>query len=410
MSDIAIGGRRPSDGAFRPATMFLVVAVGILAFVAMLVLGAYAPDMRSGHNGGAHALSNSATGYSGLVGLAQATGRNPVIVRNEPMLDTENLVVLTPESGAVNMSKPLGMRLTKPTLIVLPKWQTVADKSHAGWVRALGVVPAYDPEGVLNPQYKLKIGRELSHGARLTTLPDYAPAEMRFTAPRALQTASGDGFKPIIADHAGHGVLLQYKDKPFYVLADPDLLSNKGIGDERQAAAALAMLDFLNTTDAKSVSFDVTLNGLGHSPSPLRLAFDPPFLAATLAIAAALLLAALQALTRFGPARRPERALAFGKAALIDNTAALVRQARREASLGARYADMIRERAVTIFGVPPRLQGAAVDDYLDGLHGDSSDGGGRFSKLAGAAADAHRRTELLAAARALHQWQREKTR
>src|SRR6478672_8191448 len=122
MSDIAIGGRRAADGAFRPATMFLVAAVGILAFVAMLVLGAYAPDMRSGHNGGAHALSNSATGYSGLVRLALATGRNPVIVRNEPMLATENLVVLTPESGAVNLSKPLEMRLTKPVLVVLPKW------------------------------------------------------------------------------------------------------------------------------------------------------------------------------------------------------------------------------------------------------------------------------------------------
>ena len=43
----------------------------------MLVLGAYAPDLRSGHNGGAHALSNAATGFSGLVRLAEATGRNP---------------------------------------------------------------------------------------------------------------------------------------------------------------------------------------------------------------------------------------------------------------------------------------------------------------------------------------------
>jgi hypothetical protein len=406
MSDVAIrnsgDGSGGGEGAFRTATMLLVVAIGILAFVAMLVLGAYAPDLRSGHNGGAHALSNSATGFSGIVRLAQATARNPQIVRNLSLLDSEDLVVLTPEHGSTDVSKPLEMRKTKPTLIVFPKWQTMPDKTHGGWVRALGVVPTWDPEGVLDPQYKLKVGRELSHGAPLKTISEHAPPEMRFTAPRALQTASGPGFHAIVADQAGHGVLLQLGDKPFYVLADPDLLSNKGIADERQAAAALAMLDFLNAAGAKSISFDVTLNGLGHSPSPLRLAFDPPFLATTLAIATALLLAALQALTRFGPARRPERALAFGKAALIDNTAALVRKARREASLGARYAEMIRERAVTIFGVPSRLQGPAIDDYLDGLDGD-----GRFSKLAEAAADAHRRDELLAAARALHQWQRE---
>lgn len=405
MSDVAIGMRAATDSAFRPATMLLIVAVGVLAFAAMLVLGAYAPDLRSGHNGGAHALSNSATGYSGLVQLAQATGRNPEIIRNEPMLGVDNLVVLTPETGATDMSKPLALRTTKPTLVVLPKWETVPDKVHSGWVRGVGLAPSSEPEGVLAPQYKLKIARERSHGAPLHTIPDGAPAAMHFTAPRALQTASGQGFRPIVADQAGHGVLLRFGDKPFYVLADPDLLSNKGIADERQAAAALAMLDFLNATGAKEVSFDVTLNGLGHSPSPLRLAFDPPFLATTLAIAAALLLAALQALTRFGAPRRPERALAFGKAALVDNTAALVRKARREASLGPLYAEMIRERAVTIFGVPSRLQGKAVDDYLDALGGD-----GLFSKRAQAAADAQGRDTLLAAARDLYQWQRENSR
>src|SRR5437764_1113696 len=54
MSDVAIAGRPGAEGTFRPATMLLVVAIGILAFVAMLVLGAYAPDMRSEHNGGTH--------------------------------------------------------------------------------------------------------------------------------------------------------------------------------------------------------------------------------------------------------------------------------------------------------------------------------------------------------------------
>ena len=402
MSEVAIGGRAGAEIAFRPATMLLVAGVGILSFVAMLVLGAYAPDLRSGHNGGAHALSNSSTGYSGIVQLAQATDRNPVIIRDISMLDTEDLVVLTPETGRTDLSKPLSARGAKPTLIVLPKWETVADKSHSGWVQVVGVVPTFEPESVLAPEYKLKVGRALSHGAPLKTIPDFAPPEMHFTAPRALQTASGNGFHPIVADQAGHGILLQFGDKPFYVLADPDLLSNKGIADERQAAAALAMLDFLNATGAKSIAFDVTLNGFGHSRSPLLLAFGPPFLGGTLAVAAALLLAGLQALIRFGPARRPERALAFGKAALLDNTAALVRQAGREASLGARYAEMVRERAVAVFGVPQRLQGKAADDYLDALDGEC-----RFSKLAEAAAKARHRGDLLAAARALHQWERE---
>ena len=104
------------------------------------------------------------------------------------------------------------------------------------------------------------------------------------------------------------------------------------MGSERQARSALAMLDFLNSTDADGVLFDVTANGLGRSRSPLKLAFDPPFLAVTLTIFAAMLLAAWQALNRFGPVRRRERAIAFGKAALVDNSAALIRKAGREAT------------------------------------------------------------------------------
>ena len=105
---------------------------------------------------------------------------------------------------------------------------------------------------------------------------------------------------------------------------------------------------------------------------------------------------------RFGAPRRPQRALAFGKAALVDNAAALVRKARRQAALGARYAELIRARAAAAFGAPAKLQGEALDAYLDGL------GGKPFSALAAAAREADDPHELLGAAQALHDWQREK--
>lgn len=403
MSDVAIAAGGRAESAFRPATILLVVATGILAFVAMLVLGAYGPNLSSGRNGGTHGLSNAATGFAGIVRLARETGRGALIVRNEQMLDTEDLVVLTPETGSTEMGSILGRRTTRPTLVVMPKWNTTADPTHSGWVRARGLRPSWDPERTLAPGHPLRVERRRSGGKPLRTVASTAPAEMRFTAPGVLQTASGPGIKPILTDEAGRPVLVQFGDRPLYLLADPDLISNRGIADLRQARAALAMLDFLNSTDAETVLFDVTLNGLGQTRSPLRLVFDPPFLAVTLAIAAAMLLAGLQAIARFGAPRHPERAIAFGKAALIDNAASLVRQARREAALGGRYAEMIRERAVTVFGVPAKLRDLAINDYLDKL-----DGRGRFSALASAAAEARGRDELLAAARALHQWQWEK--
>jgi hypothetical protein len=410
MSDAASGGtgRRigGGDSAFRPQTVALMLIVGILAFVAMLVLGAYAPDLRRGNNGGTHALSRAVVGFSGLYRLVEATGRHPRIIRNDHELETEDLVILSPPDGTTNVSLPVQSRTDKPTLMILPKWNVQADPVVTGWVRYVGLYSRDVPEGVLAPGTKLTVTRRASGGAALivpeTMVDAQTGAPARFTAPRPLQTIAGAGLQPVITDREGRIVLGQI-GTDLYVLADPDLLSNRGMKNANQAQAALALLDYLSDTGAEGIAFDVTLNGLGHSPSPLKLAFAPPFLAMTLAIAAALLLAGLYALGRFGSPQRRPRAIAFGKAALVDNTAALVRKARREAMLGGRYAQVVRERAVAAFGVPARLRDAALDAYLDKLGGR-----GRFSDLARAAETADDRRALLAAAQALHDWQGEK--
>src|SRR3546814_11622763 len=94
----------------------------------------------------------------------------------------------------------------------------------------------------------------------------------------------GDGaappsFIPLITDGRGGTVLARLGN--LYILADPDLLDNAGMKDARNAASALALLDWIKGEDATSLGFDVPLNGLGGSRSPLTLAFDPPCLALT---------------------------------------------------------------------------------------------------------------------------------
>jgi hypothetical protein len=400
MSDVPIHGRLSrGEGAFNARTMLLITAIGSLAFVAMLILGAYAPDLRSGRNGGTHALSNGATGFSGLVRMARATGRNPVIVRSISQLKNEDLAIVTPDHGWIDLSKVMGSRGPRATLVVLPKWETTGDPLRSGWVRVPGLLPPPDPERTLAPGLPLKVARERSSGEPLRTIPDFAPPELQFLAPRVTQTMSGNGLKPLITDPNGRIVLAQVNDQRLYILADPDLLNNHGMGDERQARAALALLDFLNSTGATSVLFDVTANGLGHSKSPLRLAFDVPFLGVTLTIFAAMLLAAWQALVRFGPVRRPQRAIAFGKAALVDNSAALIRKAGREAHLGARYVQAVRERAVRLFRLPSTLDAESLDARLEALNPRRS-----FACAAGTATQARSRDQLLGAAKSLHQW------
>ena len=387
-----------SESAFKPRTVALMIALGMFGFVGMLVIGAYAPDLRSGRNGGAHALSNGATGYAGLVQLAEATGRHPHIVRDKRLLDADELMVLTPESGFVDMSDALVQRKDRPTLVILPKWGTTSDRDHAGWVNYWGLTGADNAERVLAPADKLKVAIVPSGGRALVprVAPEYG---MRFAAPRPLQTFAGKGVEPLLTDAAGRIVLGQLGERPIYVLSDPDLLDNRGMATASGARAALELLDYLQPNDADAIWFDVTLNGLGHSASPLKLAFSPPFLSMTLALGAVLLLVGWQAAARFGPPRLRSRAIAFGKAALVDNAAMLVRRAGREATLGSRYAQVTRERAAVAFGVPARLRDAALDLYLDRLRGRA-----RFTELAAAAADARDRRGLTDAARALHDW------
>ena len=399
MSEIAIGSSGSDDSVFKRGTMLLIVAIGTLAFIATLVLAAYAPDLRSGKNGGTHALSNAATGFSGLVGLAEKTGRNPVVVRAESQLDSEDLAVITPDTARANLAGILSQRGSRVTLIVLPKWETERDPKRPAWVRVGGLLSPYQPEGVLAPAWELKVTRRRTHNEALVNAAETLPLNVSFVAPRIEQTISGPKLEPIITDGEGRILLGESSERPLYVLADPDLLNNHGMGDERQARSALALLDYLNSTGANSILFDVTANGLGHSRSPLKLAFDPPFLAVTLTIFAAMLLAGAQALFRFGAPRRPERAIAFGKAALVDNSAALIRKAGREPRLGARYAEVIRERAASLFRLGPSASRELVDQRLEALNSRTS-----FTALAAAAANAQRRDDLLAAAQSLHQW------
>ena len=398
MSEIAIGAK-PADGPFNRGAMLLIIAIGTAAFIATLVLGAYAPDMRSGHDGGAHALSNGATGFSGLVRLAGETGRDPRIARSNGDLQTEDLTIITPEHGFVSLGDILGLRGEKNTLLILPKWESEADKGKGGWVRISGLLPRQDPEQTLAPATPLTISRHKSQREALQTVGTDATPEMQFFAPRVVQTMANKDLRPIVTDSEGRIILAQLGKRGFYILADPDLFNNHGMADERNARAALATLDYLNSSEDAGIIFDVTTNGLGRSQSPLKLAFDPPFLAVTLTIFAAMLLAAIQALVRFGSPRRAERAIAFGKSALVDNSAALVRKAGREAQLGPRYVDVIRDRAAALFRLPANSSPDELDQRLEGLNPKRS-----FEQLSAQTAGAQTRAELLEAAKSLHQW------
>lgn len=390
---------------FNPRLVVGMIAAGLVAFAAMLLLIAYGGGLGSGREGRAHALSIAATGYKGLVSLVGE--RNATyLIRDSYELESENLVVvaLEPQSRPEAVAELLGRRQALATLIVLPKWNTVRDPARRGWVRHTGAGAGVVAEFVLDRRLDINLADERPPA-------DFVEGEgiltgLRVPVPRRAQLIDGSDVTTLIGYPGGGALLAQLGERPHYVLADPDLVNNFGLRDPERARAAVELIEALSPTGADGVDFDVTVNGLGTSDGRnlLRLAFEPPFLALTLATVAAALLAGLHGAFRFGPVRREERAIAFGKAALVENSAGLIRQAEREARLGAAYADVVRQDLARLTAAPLWLQGGDLDLYLNRL--------GRadrphFSELAARLDAARDRHGLMAAARELFQWKKE---
>ncbi len=375
-----------SVAPFAVRTIAILVVVGVAGFLSFMLLSAYAPDFRPIRNGGAHAFSTSAVGFAGAAELVESVHGKAGIIRDQRMLGTQDLVVLTPgpETSAEELKKVVDLRGGQLTVIVLPKWVVATLPSNRAWVQAVG---QWTPVGL-----SLLLGKVTD-----ATIVDAPPGHLR--------SIQGKNLKTMIATPEGGALLAEVGDSGTLILADPDALDNLGLATPEGATKAMEMLDAY-TPEGRGVSFDVTLAGFGRSPNLLKLAVEPPFLPLTLCLLAAMFLAGLHATRRFGPAAHEARAVAFGKRAIAENGAALFRLAKRRHRTGGRYAALTREAVAAATGAPSGLGAEALDRYIDRL----DPTGEPFSSIAARAADAKDTRRLLAAARDLYLWRRTVTR
>ncbi|MDB5481613.1 MAG: hypothetical protein JWO83_2666 [Caulobacteraceae bacterium] len=367
MSAAEAPARAPS-GPVSPLAGVAMALVGVFAFSALMVLLAYAPDLRGGDDGGAQALSKSAIGFAGIAEALRLSGE-PVVVNRAalPAGRRGGLLVVTP-TPSTSRKAIEGLSFDGPVLVVLPKWLAGRDPRRRGWVRKVAIL---DPAMFEPSSIAAKAGLQRRAGV---TSPVLRAGSAPFAAGQAfdagpvdsLQSLTAPGWVPVLADETGGTILARDPHRPFYILSDPDLLNTQGVGRIRTLATGLAILRALRADDGP-VIFDVRLNGLGRERSVLRLLLEPPFLGVTLCLAVAAALAGIQALFRFGPVRRGGRAIPLGKTALVDNTAALVRLAGREHRLGGRYADLTADLAARGVGAPRGLGGEALAAFLDRL-------------------------------------------
>ncbi len=200
---------------------------------------------------------------------------------------------------------------------------------------------------------------------------------------------------------------MKYADAyPVIVVFEPDLLNNYGMAQQANALLGERLVQAALAGKYETVSFDLTLDGYGRSQNLLQLAFTPPFLAATLCLLLAGMVALWRAFHRFGPPLLTGRSIAFGKRALVSNAAGLLRRARRLHLVGAPYGDAARERLVKALALPARLDPAAAEKAIDRALAARDPAAMPFSAAAAQLRDAKGPRNLLRAAQLVHSLER----
>lgn len=343
----------------------VLVLISGLSLLGLMLLFAYAPELRSDSSNGGDTLSRSAIGYAGLKELLALSGV-PTELDRGPLAraDTRpSLVILTPVPGT--SARDLSIYdYRAPTLIILPKWLVQAQELREDWVTKSGNLPESMVEvivGGIAPRATLVVKR--GSARNIQVIPGTSTGLPAFTVPRVEELRSIAGVKSLmVAVHYGSVLAMtSRKGQPVYILSDPDLMNDHGLSDPATARAALAIIARLRRGTGP-VRFDVTLNGFGRDPSLLHALFQTPLLGATLCFLLAALLIGWHAVSRFGAPIAPGQVFARGKTMLAANTADLLRMMGREGAMAARYVLSARDMALARLGA--RRASAPEQDEL----------------------------------------------
>jgi len=403
-----------SQTGFMSGRLALVlVFISALSLLGLMLLFAYAPDLRSDSSNGADTISRSAIGFAGLKVLLSLSGVPSELDRGA--LSRPNtkpsLVILTPEAGT--SAGDIGeYEFIAPTLIILPKWLVTPQISREDWVNKFGALPATQVTSMLRqiaPGVTLAMRPGSAKNVEIILGPTAPPGLSSFTLPHVEELRSIGGAKSLLIAR-NYGPILamaRHGGPPVYILSDPDLMNDHGLSDEATARAALMIIAALRSGDGP-VRFDVTLNGLGRDPSLLRALFQTPLVGATICSLLAALLIGWHAASRFGAPAETARVFARGKRMLAANTADLLRMMGREGAMAARYVQSARDLALARLGV--RRASAPEQDQLLAIIERSNGLGIRYAELVQEADSARSGADLQRIAAKAYGWRKGITR
>lgn len=397
---------------FSKRMIVWLIAAGALAFIGMSYLMIYGEEFGDRNTASASSYSSSAIGHGAFVELLRQSDI-PVLVSKYDTFGragSGNLVILAePESMEAlqqlsrSTSQNLESVIAGPTLIVLPKRSGEPAWGNDHWIGSSTLVPIGSVEAILDL---------LSHGS-VVIRPGHAQAFSGAGQPDLPdpQLIRSFRFRPVIASDQGMLLgVLGAGVRRIWVLADPDVLANHGIGNGDNAAFILSIIDQLRP-EGGTVLIDETIHGFTRQPNLWRAIFEPPFVLATVQVAAVLAMLVWAAVGRFGPPLKTERVFAPGAATLLDTSAGLLKPGRHGGRILRRYGDGVARDVAERLHAPQAATDTQRAEWFDRV-GRVRKVGLSFREIeaelvATDAAHSNSAARLTAIAGKLHQWKRD---
>lgn len=407
-----------SKGPFSGTAVALLLAFAIAMFAASALLEGYGEGLVAGENAGPGSYSVSAVGYAGFYDILRRQNRPVIRKTGEKRAlvgPRGTLIVAEPDHSVLRDGYSLTLTNVPRLLLVLPKWQGQPDKDRPEWISKAVPAPVTHAENIL----ALAIANSEVIREDWPTAWEHNELGVSPSGSGRVRLIRSGELRPVVGgpDAMLVGELTQ-GNRTVWVLADPDVMANHGIGRGDNALFMTTLVDRLrmwNNDDHKApIVFDETVHGFRTAEeSPVRLLFRFPFVVVTALLCASALLLARAGASRFGAARVPPPETDFGKSRLIGNGARLLDYSGHHALVLTRYIRMTARSAAAALHAPPGLDGPELARWLDrvgkarGVNRSCADilravadkdaGGGKdLSGLFAAARDIHRwKGELL---------------
>jgi len=395
--------------AFSSRTIFWLIAVGLAAFGGAAYFVVFGDDPDAARTPGANAYSHSAIGHRAFVETLRRQDIPVLVSRGDSAAKAGRsamLVVAEPSGRAGAEPAIEGLLQADSVLLVLPKWRGRPDPAKPRWVESVAAVPRAEVERILGqvtPGASIKrlAGPASWSAGTLDVTPTLARPQL-MQAPRLRAVVAAD--QGLLVGELVRG------ERRIWVLSDPDVLSNHGLGRGDNAELALRLVEALRPTGG-AVIVDETVHGFRNQPNLFRAMFELPLVVATIQIAAAIIALMWAATGRFGAPVPAERSLQAGKATLVGSVAGLLQYGGHGGEILRRYLGVTLRDVARQLHAPRNLDGAALIEWVDRV-GDAHGVRAKFESLCGEAeAIAGRstpdRTRLAQSAEKLYRWKQE---